>query len=65
MAASVAVKCPACDGIVEIDKPALGMHVDCPDCDELLLVTSLTPFTLSCVLDGDDVRWFEDERREA
>jgi lysine biosynthesis protein LysW len=66
MNARVVASCPACGGIVEVVDPEIGREVDCPDCEEALLVTALDPLTLDYALDTDEAGSFPDEeRREA
>ena len=57
--------CPACGGVVELETPSVGMTIDCPDCEELLLVAGLEPLSLAVATDPDEVAFpDEDEQRE-
>lgn len=61
----VAAECPACGGIVEVVDAHAGKQVDCPDCEEALVVTALDPLTLELALDADEEAAFVgDERRD-
>lgn len=61
----IAAPCPACGGIVEVVDPQIGLEVDCPDCEEALMVTTLDPLRLDYALDADETpAVVEDERRE-
>ena len=66
MNARIAAPCPACGGIVEVVDPRIGLEVDCPDCEEALIVTALDPLRLDYALDADEEpAVVEDERRDA
>ncbi|MFO7547022.1 MAG: hypothetical protein R6W77_16135 [Trueperaceae bacterium] len=61
----IAAPCPACGGIVEVVDPQVGLEVDCPDCEEALVVTALDPLRLDYALDADEApAVVEDEHRE-
>lgn len=64
MATVMALKCPTCDGIIEILEPEVGKQVDCPDCEALFVVASLDPLELTYALDMEEEGWFEDEPRQ-
>ena len=51
----IVAACPVCGGVVELAAPAEGMTLECPDCEELLLVASLEPLTLAVATDPDEV----------
>jgi rRNA maturation protein Nop10 len=46
-------KCPVCGGLVEVASPKVGIEVECPDCGEVLKITSVHPFKLYYALASD------------
>lgn len=57
--------CPVCGGVIELEAPAEGMTLECPDCEELLLVAELEPLSLVVATDPDEVAFpDEDEHRD-
>lgn len=61
----VAAACPTCGGVVSIAAPAIGMRLECPDCDELLEITEMEPLALAIASDPDVIGYpDEDEHRE-
>lgn len=61
----VVAACPVCGGVVELERPAVGMTLECPDCEELLLVAELEPLSLAVATDPDEVTFpDEDEQRQ-
>ncbi|HET8985104.1 MAG TPA: hypothetical protein VFN03_05015 [Trueperaceae bacterium] len=57
--------CPACGGVIDLESAAQGMTLECPDCDELLLIADLEPLTLVVATDPDEVSFpEEDEQRD-
>ncbi|GIW24769.1 hypothetical protein [Meiothermus sp.] len=47
-------KCPACEGLVEVVNPQVGLEVECPDCGEVLRVVSVQPLKLYYALEPDE-----------
>ena len=57
--------CPVCGGVIELEVPAQGMTIECPDCDEVLLIAEIVPLTLVIATDPDEVSFpEEDEQRD-
>jgi hypothetical protein len=51
--------------VIELEAPAQGMTLECPDCAELLLIAQLEPLTLVVATDPDEVPFpEEDELRD-
>ena len=64
MKSKTRVVCPTCRETFYLDNwLRLGIQVNCPNCEELLEVVNLRPFTLDCVYSTD---WgdFEEEDRD-
>ncbi len=66
MAEALVAKCPACDGLIDLPNASVGLQVECPDCEELLIISSLKPSALSYALDMEEEASFanEDARRQ-
>jgi len=62
----VAVACPICENLIEIEDNAVGTVVVCPDCGEAWSVASLWPPELVYANDMDDEEALDldEERRE-
>ncbi len=60
----LAAVCPTCDGVVEVPEPVIGMEVECPECEDLLLVVDLEPLILASSSDPDEIPSRRDEERE-
>ncbi len=60
----LAAICPTCDGVVEVPDPVVGMEVDCPECEDLLLVVETEPLTLVSASDPDEIPSRFEEPRE-
>lgn len=61
---TLAAICPTCDGVVEIEAPVVGAEVECPECEDLLLIVDLDPLTLASSSDPDEIPSRREEERE-
>jgi lysine biosynthesis protein LysW len=50
----IAVACPICESILEVEEPGLDARVTCPDCGEAWVVASLDPPRLVYAYDIDE-----------
>lgn len=57
------VPCPVCNEPIELETPAVGLEVECPDCGEVFVVTRTEPVELAYAYDMDEERVFYDEDR--
>ena len=54
MGERVAVPCPTCGGVIEVDHPHLGRETECPDCGETFHLISLDPVRLTYAFEADE-----------
>lgn len=50
----IAVPCPICESVLEIDEPEVGVALTCPDCGEAWVLASLEPVRLVYAYDMED-----------
>lgn len=61
----LAAICPTCEGVVQVPDPVVGIEVECPECEDLLLVVEVEPLTLVSASDPDEIpSRLEDPREE-
>jgi lysine biosynthesis protein LysW len=53
--------CPNCDGTVSVEKPQMGVKVQCRECNQELEVISTNPFDVDFPFDYDDDYGGEDD----
>lgn len=56
----LATKCWVCDGLIDVQHPAIGLMLEYPDCQALYVVTETDPLELSQAIDPEEDAWFED-----
>lgn len=64
----IAVACPICEALIEIDEPILDTVVTCPDCGEEWRIVSLDPPELAYAWDMEEesaIELEEDHPRES
>ncbi|UCH27625.1 MAG: hypothetical protein JSV66_08310 [Trueperaceae bacterium] len=52
--ATLVTACPICEGLIELRDPRKGLRVECPDCQGLWMVTSVSPLKLEVALDMEN-----------
>ncbi|MER3482983.1 MAG: hypothetical protein C4332_07350 [Meiothermus sp.] len=57
-------KCPVCEALVEVSRPAVGQELECPECGEVLKVISTAPLKFYYALPYDEEPLPEEEPRE-
>ncbi|HKI56767.1 MAG TPA: hypothetical protein VKB31_06395 [Trueperaceae bacterium] len=50
----VATSCPICEALLELDGPAIGTTIVCPECGEEWRVASVDPLTLVYAWEMED-----------
>lgn len=63
MLALSVVPCPVCNELIEIETPAVGREVECPECGEIFVVARTEPVELVYAYDLDEEKEVYDEER--